>query len=496
MKRTTSIKKENVSLPLEQLAKLQVLSAWTNRLAAGGRLGYQYEGERNIYEALGYPQLGKITYDNYAARYYRQDIAKAVINRPIQYTWKGPLVIGESGTVEETQLEKAWKELERKLKLKNKFIRLDKLTSIGTYGVLLLGFSDVKSQEGFLEPLKEAKDLELLYVKPLAEVHAKIKSYVRDTKDPRYGLPNTYTIDFSDPVDGVPDGTTSTSLTVHHSRVLHVTSEMLESEVQGVPVLESIYNRLYDLEKLIGGSAEMFWRGARPGFQGIVKDDYQLTSGVEADLQAQIDEYENNLRRFFVNEGIELKDLSPQVANPGDHVDVQIQMISAATGIPKRVLTGSERGELASGQDLTSWYSTVQSRREEHAETHILRPFIDLMIDHGVLPEPSTGEYFVEWADLFAASDKEQAEVGRIRATALREFVQNPLATSVLPPEAFMKWFLGLEPDQVEQIQKMTSEMMEEEQRLLLEQALKSTGTEAPEGQPAGKFSMNGSDDK
>ena len=175
-----------------------------------------------------------------------------------------------------------------------------------------------------------------------------------------------------------------------------------------------------DLEKLVGGSAEMFWRGARPGYQGIINEDYQLTPEVEAGLKDQLDEYENNLRRILLNEGLELKGLAPQVADPKDHVDVQIQMISSITGIPKRILTGTERGELASGQDITSWYSTIYSRREEHAEQSIVRPFVDKMIELGILPEPVTEEYQIRWADLFADSDMSMAEIGRVRATALR----------------------------------------------------------------------------
>ena len=61
-------------------------------------------------------------------------------------------------------------------------------------------------------------------------------------------------------------------------------------------------------------------------------------------LLKQLDEYEHNLRRIFINRGISMESMSPQVSDPSSHVDIQIQMISAQTGIPKRILTGSERG--------------------------------------------------------------------------------------------------------------------------------------------------------
>ena len=477
MKRTTQIPEKTngevaKSVNLADYSKEQLMvysSEIMNRAALSARLGQQYDGDRDIYEALGYPL--NITYDDYYARYSRQDIAKAIINKPVQYTWKGPLRLTETGTSKESELEVAWRKLERALKIKSKFVRLDKLSSIKDYGVLLLGFNDVKKQEDWIKPVG-GKNLELMYVKPLGQNHAKISTYVNRTSNPRYGMVEFYDVEFTN-----PGGETTTVFKAHYSRVLHVTSELLESEVEGIPVLMSVWNRLMDLEKLVGGSAEMFWRGARPGFQGVVNDDYQMTPAVEAALQDQLDEYEHNLRRVLVNEGVELKGLAPQVADPKEHVDIQVQMISSITGIPKRILTGTERGELASGQDITSWYSTVQSRREEHAEQNIVRPFVDKMIELKILPEPSTEDYQIQWKDLYSDSDMAMAEVGRVRATALREYVQNPLAATVLPPEAFMKWFLGLDPDQVQEIQEMTKDMMNDESMQIIRDSITSTGT-------------------
>lgn len=437
-------------------------SAIMNRAALAQRLGQQYGGARDVYQALGYPDT--MCFADYYSRYNRQAIARAVINRPISYTWKGPLIITEVGEEKETALVKEFKKLEKELKLKSKFVRLDKLSSVGDYGVLLLGFGDVLSVTDWSKPVAGNKR-KLLYVKPLHQDHAKIASYVTKTNDPRYGLVEFYDIEFQN-----PGGETTTGMKAHYSRVLHVTTELMESEVEGVPVLMSVWNRLMDLEKLVGGSAEMFWRGARPGYQGILGKDVTLTTTTEAGLQDQFDEYENNLRRFIFNEGIEYKALETQVADPSKHVDIQIQMISAVTGIPKRILTGSERGELASSQDESSWFMTIQTRREEHAEINIVRPFVDMCIEYGILPKPSSEEYQVEWLDLFAPSDKDKAEVGKIRAEALAVYARDPLAQLILPPDAFFEWFLGLNEDQREKIKEMSDEALQEEMAAIAEE--------------------------
>lgn len=450
---------------MSAMEKLNVYTALVNRALLASRIGEQYGGDRDVLQALGYPE--HITFEMYATKYARQDIARAVINRPVQHTWKGDIRMMEVGSMEESKMEKEWKKLDKRLKLKNKFIRVDKLSSVGTYGVLLLGFDDVRDSNGFKNPVREGSR-KLLYVKPLSEGSAKISTYVEDTKDPRFGLVDTYNVEFQNP----SDSNISVSMKVHNSRVIHITQELQESEVEGVPVLQAIYHRLMDLDKLVGGSAEMFWRGARPGYQGKVKPDYTLTPEIEAELQDQMDEFENNLRRILVNEGIDMEALAPQVADPRSHVDIQIEMISAITGIPKRILLGSERGELSSGQDIVGWYNVIQTRRKDHAEANIIRPFVDKMIEHNILPSPKGGEYRIEWEDLFAASDKDQAEVGRTRAMALREYSQNPTAEMIIPPKAFMRFMLGLDDEEVSIVQGMVDANLEEELKSIREDQL------------------------
>ncbi len=460
--------------------KIQVLTALVGRMELAARLGRQYGGDRNVYQALGYP-TGEIDYADYATRYARQDIAKAVINRPVSYTWKGPIRLKMIGK-DESPIEKAWMELDKKLKLRNQFVRLDKLSSIGRYGALLLGFDDVADRDGFKRPVAANGKRKLLYVKPLGEGHAGISKFEDNPKDARYGMPALYDIEYSE----ASESTTTTVVQAHWTRVIHVTTELQESEVYGVPVLQAVWNRLMDLEKLIGGSAEMFWRGARPGYQAKIKDDYTLPPDVEDTLQDQFNEFEHNLRRMLAIEGVDIETLAQQVADPANHVDVQVQMISAVTGIPKRILVGSERGELSSAQDMVAWYSYIQTRREEHAEVNVLRPFVDRCMDYGVLPK--SDEYVVEWSDLFAASEKDKAEVGRVRAMAVREYTQNPLATSLIVPRAFYKHFLGLHPDEIKELEEMADDDIVEELKRIAESGGSTgrTGTGSMDGGDTG----------
>jgi len=96
-----------------QANQLQTLSELVGRANLMSRLGQQYGGDRDIYEALGYPL--NLEYADYATRYLRQDIARAIIDRPVKVTWRGALEIIESDDDLETPLEKAWMELEDRL---------------------------------------------------------------------------------------------------------------------------------------------------------------------------------------------------------------------------------------------------------------------------------------------------------------------------------------------------------------------------------------------
>jgi hypothetical protein len=427
-------------------------------MTLANKLGLQYSQSRDIYEALGYPE--ELTYQDFATRYERQDIARAVIDKPVDASWQGGCFVQES-TEEDTALEKAWKNLVQRedLDVAGKLSRLDKLAGIGEYAMLLFGLADVSTKEIFAQPAP--KNTELMYLRSLGQNHAEISEWERDSSNPRYGLPVMYDVTLVS-----PDSNTETVLRVHHSRVLHIAGEVLEGLVIGSSRLLPIYNRLMDIEKLVGGSAEMFWRGARPGYEGKLDENYTMTAGDKDDLQDQLDEYEHNLRRFLITSGIDIHPLQLQVSDPSSHVDIQIQMIAAQTGIPKRILTGSERGELSSTQDITSWYALLQARRENYINGTILRPFIRKCQEFGVLPPVQNKEkgYQLIWNPLFEKSEKEKAEVGEIRAKALNQYASQPMAESIVPPEAFHRYFLGFDDTQIEMMEELQETAIREEE--------------------------------
>lgn len=465
------------SIDLKQKRQIKTLTALLTRSQLASQLGFSYSGDRDLYKALGYDTT--LTYAMMAAAYERQDIARAVIDRPVDVTWKdGFSLVETDNDGQDTDFERDWKALYDRLSLKACFTRLDRLTGIGTYGVLLLGLSDAKVKEDFAKEVQGVKH-DLLYVRPFSgmntEGSAQIAEWETDPSNERYGKPTIYQITINNLSTGA-----SELLRVHYSRVLHIIDGQLESEIEGTPRLQPVWNRLKDLEKIVGGSAEMFWRGARPGYQAQVDPDFTLTNEMKDELREIYDEYEHNLRRIIFGQGVELKALASQVADPANHYDICIQSISAETGIPKRILTGSERGELASTQDRENWADLIEGRRQGVAEDQIIRPFVDRCIDLQIISQPKS--YAIKWPDMRTTSDMDKVKLGQLRAQAVRDYCTQPLSETVLPPESFLRICLGLKQDEVSKIITLRKEEMSLEEafeRAMIEQNPEGGQTQA-----------------
>ena len=342
------------------------------RAELSGALGKSYGTTRDLYKALGY--IKQPTFQHYYDRYERQDIAKAIVDIPVTSSWRLYPTIKEiqeqEREGEKTPFEESIDNLIKDSKMFHYLSRVDRLSGIGQYGVLLVGYND-----GNILKEEVSQAGEILYLQTYSEDNAKIKEWDKDEKSPRYGLPLTYQLSVTN-----PDRSSRNSIEVHHTRVLHVSEGMLESDVFGSSRLKSVLNRLHDLDLIMGGSAEMFWRGAFPGFGVMAKEGVSFMDDAQSltDFETELDSYFNNLQRYFRVEGADIKEMHIQVADPANHIDIQLIAISAATRIPKRILIGSERGQLASEQDETAWNIKVDERRTNYIEPMILRPFIDM----------------------------------------------------------------------------------------------------------------------
>ena len=402
---------------------------------------FAYQGS-TVDQALDYPDV--ITYDDYKARYKRQDIANRVVSAPVKATWSDEPYVSETAAAE-TPFEKDYDDVASSTNLYHYLRKVDLLASLGTYAVLFMGFDD--SSEDLSHPPENIKSVN--YLNALPEDRASINLWDIDTKSPRFGLPLMYQLQFN-----VGTSSTATKM-VHWSRIIHVAENTLESEVYGIPFLEPVYNRLLGLEKLCGGSPEMYWRGARPGYTAQAQQDIIVNQSQLDSIRTELTNYINDMQRFLFVEGVDIKALAPQVVSPMDHVEVQLMMVAAATGMPIRMLTGSERGELASSQDERAWLKLIEQRRNAVAKDIILEPLIDRWIDLGVIASPKDG-YTVVWDPLVVLEEKDKAEIGRLRTESLSQYVSTLGTESIVPTDLFLKRELSYSDEEIELANEVT----------------------------------------
>lgn len=379
----------------------KALSGLIQRFQLAARAGLQFGGNRDLYNVFGYKKV--VTTDDFLAKYVRQDITTRIIDAPPTATWATPPEVLASEGAQE-----AWKQLDRKVKLWNAIYRADKLSRLNHFSLLLFGFDDTGNMK---RPVNPDRVNEVLYVRPIGSRLVDKVVFNNNVRDARYGMPETYTIHFDEPsTKSVSAGQLTVKslkdLEVHHSRVIHIVENPLEDSVFGTPIIEKVYNLLDDLLKVAGGTSETYWLTGNRGIQANVDKEMEINPEDAAALSDEIDEYMHQLRRFIRTRGVDLNVLEGKVPNPKETFEMIVALISGTTGIPKRILLGSEAGQLASEQDRANWAERIDERRALFAEPVILEPIVDLLQLVGIIPDE---EVEFNWESAFRLSPLESS---------------------------------------------------------------------------------------
>lgn len=371
---------------------------------ATGAASVTFNGRRDLYEALGYKRA--LDASDYRKRYARNAVAARVIETMPKSTWRGGgELVEDENNAEQTEFEKAWVDLNLRLNVWSTFLRADLLAGFGRYAIIVLGTTGDPTQ-----PLKSLSPDGLAYLSAFSEEEALISEFDTNRRSPRFGLPVYYTIRRR----VLPSGTAGASepqlnTRIHYTHVVHVADGLLDDHVFGTPRLERVWNLIDDLEKVVGGGAEAFWKRADQGLQLDLDPTLPLEDGAEEELEEQVDAYTHGLERVLLTRGVTPRPLGSDVADFKGPSEAIVAQISAGTSIPQRILMGSERGQLASTHDRDNWAERVADRRVEFAGPQVVRPFADLLIRLGVLPTPV--RYEVRWPEIQNLDDSQKASI-------------------------------------------------------------------------------------
>ncbi len=432
------------------IASLRTAMALIARSGLASMAGLTFDGKRDLYAGLGYPR--SILPKEYRQRYERGDVGARIVEALPEATWRGggELVEDEDpNTV--TAFEQAWRDLDARLHTWSVFYRADILAGLGRFAILLIGAPGEMETE--LPRMRKPEDVS--YLQTYSEIDVTIEEYDTDTTSPRFGLPTKYRLARTDP------SPRQRTRFVHWSRVIHVADRLLDDNVFGQPRLMRVWNRLDDLDKVCGGGAEAFWARAHQGYQLDLDKDISLSPAEEKKLSDEIDEFVHGMRRYARTRGVKMKPFGSDTADISRPIDAILTLISSATGIPKRLLLGSERGELASTQDRNNWNDRINDRRTQYAEPQIVRALVDRLIEHGALPKPK--KYEVRWPQMRNLTEDERAEVAVRYAT-----VNEKQGETVITTNEIRDRVLGLDP--IEDIEEGDAELAREAIRKRREQ--------------------------
>lgn len=424
---------------------------------------------RDIEKECGYPYV--ILPKQYRYMYDREGVATRVNNIYPDECWAvDPVVYEEEATHIKTDFEVAWTEMQ--MTEENNPLhymhRIDCLSGIGRYGTLLLGINDGldlsepipgMNPDGTMDPKAQRRNkYKLLYMRPFDELMSTIINFERDPTNPRFGKPEFYHMIFADIRVGDPGMTaTATSVTsriVHWSRVVHVADNRETSEVFGVPRQQPVFNRLCDVRKILGGNGEMFWKGGFPGYSFELNPNL-VTAGVQLDtasMEKQFQDYSNGLTRYLSLVGLQAKSLAPQVADPTNSLQSQLQAIALTIGVPMRIFIGSEQAQLASGQDVRTWNRRLARRQNRYLTPMLLRPFVQRLIILGILPQPKK-PVKVFWPDIQMPDENDRAQMADKISTALMKYVQGG-GNQIIPPREYLTVVLGLSEEVADMVYK------------------------------------------
>jgi len=388
-------------------------------------LGLSFGGKRDTYAVFGYNK--KPTTEQFRLRYEHEGIASRIVDAFPNAIWANPPKIG----LADSELRTSWDALAYKSKLYNALSRADKLVGIEPYSVLLLGFDD---SSDLSTPVDANKVTDLLYVQPYGASRAQIKKWDEDTKSRHFGLPLLYEIN---PGQENNNSVTSAAasilnaanisanlpnrkkLKIHWTRILHIAENCLEDNIFGIPRLQIVNNYLDDLLKVVGGTSETYWITSNRGLQVDVDKEMELNEDDAAALEAELDEYIHNLRRVIRTRGVKIDNLGSNTPNPRDTFAMILSVISGTTGIPRRILVGSEIGQLASTQDRANWAERISERRQLFCEPVIVAPLIQRFASYGLLPDVPNDKDLINWPSAFLMNPLESAQTNAQRARSL-----------------------------------------------------------------------------
>ena len=396
-----------------QVNQLQVsLSSFRDELAM--RMGISHGGNRDLYKEFGYKHEPSFS-DLYSMATTHPMGHRLVFGMP-KLCWRDGFKIYQNAKDESTEVFEV-----EVLKLNRRGMataieKADSLSRIGNFACLFVGVPDgldTSQQVG----RARGNAINSVYFKAFAADAVTITEFDRDIKSPRYGLPLMYQVETG---QRASTGEPTETRKIHHSRIVHMVNESLDSDIEGLPYLTPIYNTLNDILKTCGGSAEAYFRNAQriivteidPEFASTLAND----EGAKKALNDKAKEFTNKMQNQLMTAGGKTTQLQANHASPLDTFNVLVYSVCAYSGYPVRFFTGEGGGQYSGEEDQLAMANIVGDRQNSTCAAVAYSVF-DILAKASIVQ--FTGDEEVVFNAQLASTESKRAEIAATKAKTL-----------------------------------------------------------------------------
>ena len=379
--------------------------------------GYDFADTlHNIFLDYGYPFT--LFFKDFWNMYRRFGIAKNVVELPVNMTWKTkPIIEGSE------EFNKALVRLDQRISLFDRMKGLDTRQRVGRYAGMFMRVRDGKDPK---EPVEGGlNENSLVEMMPLYESQLEVIESDKDRKSDRFGQP--IMLQYNTSAVGSRNEEVGQNINIHFSRIVFAAEGADNGWIYGIPALEPVFNSLMDLRKIIGGSAEGFYRNASQSGIFNLQNPENATAATTKLLEQFNERYtafnRDRMSKAFWTPGMEMKTLESNLVSPKDHFNTALNDVAAGSTpvIPATILVGQQTGRLASDEDSRHFLSGVQSRRENWS-SEMVEDNINWLMLNGILPKSL---YVVTWDDLLALSFQEKLKNSKVMSEINKEQFQS-----------------------------------------------------------------------
>ncbi|EDU0974151.1 DUF1073 domain-containing protein [Salmonella enterica subsp. enterica serovar Anderlecht] len=386
-------------------------------------LDFRFYGTANrkrkrLYEEFGYPD--SVNFDDFYRAYKRNAVARAAVRRMVDNCWQdNPEIFEGEEKKDGAKKDSAWdKQVNKLFKKRWKQIKgADRRNLVGNYSALLIQLRDGGDWREAVNraTVRSLSEKALVRLIPVWEAQLDVARWDEDPQSETFGMPAMYR--YTEIPVGSDNGKPGRIIDVHPDRVFILAEGADDGSMDGESMLEAGFNKLLDIEKISGGSAEGFLKNASRqiafnfskdvNFAKLAKALGVSESEVSAAMDSQVRELNRNVDSAVMMQDGSASVLSVAAADPEPTWRTALNEFCATIPIPVKILIGMQTGERASTEDGKDWAKTGNARRAGFL-TDVVEGIVRWFINLEIIPAPASEEITVSWSDLLAPSQAEK----------------------------------------------------------------------------------------